>query len=421
MARYNGPENGADVAYALAADVSGNVYVTGESDGGASYEDYATIKYDSGGNQLWAARYNGPGNDEDTPYAVALDTSGNVYVTGRSIGFGTHYDYATIKYDSGGNQLWVARYNGPGNSYDTPYALALDAFGNVYVTGNSDADYATIKYDSGGNQLWVARYNGGIDCPEALAVDASGNVYVTGNSNADYATIKYRQITQPEVEISITPQNPPIEIPPEGGSFYYDGTITNNTDSSVVVDAWAMVRLPDQSYYGPVKLYQNIPLGPYQSRSANNIRQNVPGYAPAGEYRYIAFVGQHPDVKLDSSYFDFTKLGTVGSYASKVESWEVFGFFEEVPAEPLVTGLQTAYPNPFNTEASISYSIIKPYWVRLEVFDLLGRRVATLVDAEQPSGVHSVIWDASNHSSGIYFYRLTAGDYTETRRTTLLK
>ncbi len=206
VARYNGPGNYHDDAYALAVDAAGNVYVTGYSNGVGNNVDYATIKYGSSGNQLWVARYNGPGNGDDTAEALAIDAAGNVYVTGQSYGAGTNFDYATIKYDSNGNQLWVARYNGPGGHQDIAKALAVDASGNVYVTGKSigagNYHYATVKYDSNGNQLWVARYNGlvnGSDLAYALAVDAAGNVYVTGESyggatsDYDYATIKYVQ------------------------------------------------------------------------------------------------------------------------------------------------------------------------------------------------------------------------------------
>ena len=138
VARYDGPANSTDIATALAVDTEGNVYVTGWSIGSGTGDDHATIKYDSEGNQLWVARYNGPGNGSDLATALALDASGNVYVTGDSYRTRTGHDYTTIKYDSEGNQLWVARYNGPGNGADLAYALALDPSGNVYVTGYSE-------------------------------------------------------------------------------------------------------------------------------------------------------------------------------------------------------------------------------------------------------------------------------------------
>jgi len=114
VARYNGPGNGTDYATALAVDSQGNVYVTGVSEGSGTGRDYATIKYDANGTQLWVRRYNGPGNGWDDAFALAVDRQGNVYVTGWSIGSGTGDDYATIKYvpcpgpcpgDVDGNQL----------------------------------------------------------------------------------------------------------------------------------------------------------------------------------------------------------------------------------------------------------------------------------------------------------------------------
>ena len=206
VARYDGPQNSDDNAYVLAIDSSGNIYVTGTSFGGATNYDYATVKYGADGSQIWAVRYNGPGNDDDGAQDLAIDSGGNVYITGYSYDSNTNYDYATVKYDHNGNHLWSARYNGPDNSGDYAYALAIDNSGNVYVTGisfdgNTANDYATVKYSSDGKQLWVARYNGtgnSDDYASSIFVDNNGNVYTSGQSiasgtNFDYATIKYIQ------------------------------------------------------------------------------------------------------------------------------------------------------------------------------------------------------------------------------------
>ena len=207
VARYNGSINGTDMAYDLAVDPTGNVYVTGSSRVSETNTDYTTTKYDASGNQLWVKTYNGTGNAFDVATAIATDANGNVYITGQSEGSGSSYlDYVTIKYDTHGNELWVRRYDGPGVSTDFVAAIAVDIAGNVYITGSSygitsSTDYATIKYDTDGNIVWVSRYDGpgnGFDGANALVLDAIGNVYVTGYSTGigtaeDYATVKYNQ------------------------------------------------------------------------------------------------------------------------------------------------------------------------------------------------------------------------------------
>ncbi|MDD5530607.1 MAG: SBBP repeat-containing protein [bacterium] len=204
VARYNGSVSvpGAyDAAYAMVVDDSGYIYVTGESCDTA-WSDYMTIKYNSSGDTVWVRKYNGPDNLDDAAYAIAVDKSGNVYVTGASVGNGTDYDYATVKYNSAGDKMWVRRYgsgSGTGSKYDVGRALALDSIGNVYVTGTSNGNgYATIKYNSLGDTMWVRIY-GGSNEANAISVDPNGNVYVTGTSVGsgnvnDYATIKYNSV-----------------------------------------------------------------------------------------------------------------------------------------------------------------------------------------------------------------------------------
>jgi Beta-propeller repeat len=205
IARYNGPAAGDDVAAAIAVDGSGNVYVTGSSVDPDGFPDYATIKYSSSGQEQWVTRFNGPDGFFDEAAAIAVDSSGNVYVTGSSYHSDNTSDYATIKYDSAGQEQWVSRYDAPGQSFDNPSAIAIDGSGAVYVTGSSALsdgvapDYATVKFDAGGQEQWVARYDGpggSDDNATAIAIDGSENVYVTGASvgatfDFDYATIKY--------------------------------------------------------------------------------------------------------------------------------------------------------------------------------------------------------------------------------------
>src|SRR4051794_24339378 len=106
--------------------------------------------------QQWVVTKNGTGNGDDAITATATDNNGNVYVTGYSYTTNRGNDYLTIKYNANGVQQWQKRYDGPGSGDDNPHALFVDANGNVYVTGISDAypsygldnDVATVKYNS---------------------------------------------------------------------------------------------------------------------------------------------------------------------------------------------------------------------------------------------------------------------------------
>jgi len=83
--------------------------------------------------------------------------------------------------------------------------------------------------------------------------------------------------------------------------------------------------------------------------------------------------------------------------------------------------LSAAYPNPFNSSTIIEYSLPEAVEVSVEIFDLLGRKVQTLVKGKQDAGIYSITWDAGDQASGVYFYRITAGEFVQTRRMVLLK
>src|SRR5688572_19932749 len=140
--------------------------------------------------EAWASRYNDPGTLMDFGQAIATDAAGNVYVTGRSeFAWSTTLmsaDITTIKYDSRGNQVWLRKYNSPFDRWDDAVDIAVDASGNIIITGSSRSanydDIITIKYNANGDKLWEARYDGpqhGSDWGSALALDAAGNIYVT--------------------------------------------------------------------------------------------------------------------------------------------------------------------------------------------------------------------------------------------------
>jgi hypothetical protein len=215
-----------DYGYGIATDAGGNVLVTGRFDSpsitfgatvltNAGARDMFIVKYDAGGNVLWAN--SAGGTDVDYSNGVATDGSGNVLVTGNfgsdSITFGTtvltinanigYYDIFIVKYDSAGNVLWAN--SAGGTDWDNGSSVATDTGGNVLVTGNFYApsiafettvltsagtrDMFIVKYDPSGNLLW-ANSAGGTewDNGNSVATDAGGNVLVTGSFGGDSIT-----------------------------------------------------------------------------------------------------------------------------------------------------------------------------------------------------------------------------------------
>jgi hypothetical protein len=204
--RYNGPADIGDDATAIALDSAGNVFVTGSSVSSiADVLGYATIKYSSAGVPVWTNRLK-LSTSNSSARAIAVDSNGNVFVTGSALSASTDYDYATVAYSAIGIPLWTNRFNGAANGADGANAIAVAMDGKVFVTGYSSTSraypynwgYATIAYSNTGAPLWTNRFNGsGVDYhePRAIAVDPSGNVIVTGesdiNSGSAFATIAY--------------------------------------------------------------------------------------------------------------------------------------------------------------------------------------------------------------------------------------
>jgi hypothetical protein len=222
--------------------------------------------------------------------------------------------------------------------------------------------------------------------------------------------------------VELYPRNTPIVIPPEGGDIVYDGWVFNFVSHSRRADIWTFAFIPGIGRYGPIDLYRNVRI-PADSLGMNEIVQHVPGAAPEGDYVFAAYVGSYPSNIIDSSYFYFSKGGSV---ASGVMSWfDCKGWFKGVNLEesnlPSDYSLSQNHPNPFNATTIINYVFPLDSYVKLEVYNTLGQKVATLVDSRQQAGYKSVVWDASAVSSGIYFYRLVAGDYTENKRMMLVK
>jgi len=263
----------------------------------------------------------------------------------------------------------------------------------------------------------------GTGAPVSIPIEpqSPGATMIVTVTLADY--YRYQQEVPVEglaMTMLLEPDNPPVVVP-RGGSFGFTGTVTNNGDNAVYVDLWTMAYVPGVGMYGPLKVYNNVPFNPHQVRSAH-LAQSVPNIAPiSDQYFYWGYVGDYPSTVIDSSYFPFEVIAGALTKAGE-QGWVLSGsFLEGVTDLPSEFALMSNYPNPFNASTVIEYQLPVASSVKLEVYNLLGSKVVTLLDAQQEAGYKSVTWDASEVSSGIYFYKLTAGEYTETMRMMLVK
>jgi len=413
--RYNGAAEGGDESYALGIDNSGNIFISGNSDQGATSADIVTIKYTPSGSQIvsfinlpnfqrpnalkinnngdvfiagitrtganpttddyltikynnsltfqWLKTYNGTANNADNATALVTDASGNIYVTGFSYWSGQFFNYVTIKYNSNGDSLNAASYNGPLNNNDIPTSIGIDNANNIYVTGYSVAaispdyvnDYATLQYNSSIEQQWVNRYNGtgnSDDKATSLAIDRFNNVYVTGfSANSlsfyDYLSIKYSSSGTPLCTLR---QN-------------VAGSNMNAYANQIVVDTAQVFYLTGSA--------------------------NVSGSG----LNYLTIRNSLYPVGL------------------KPLSGEV----------PVKFELYQNYPNPFNPITIIRFDVSAASIVKLAVFDVSGKEISILANEYLKPGVYEYSWDASGYSTGIYFYKLSTEKYSDTKKMALIK
>lgn len=222
------------------------------------------------------------------------------------------------------------------------------------------------------------------------------------------------------IAVTLTPETWPIIIPPAGGSFDY--TIELSAPTSVqTFDVWIDAVLPNGSVYGPV-IARTVTQQAGQSLS-RDMTQNVPGGAPAGSYLYRAMIGdQDLGVVWSLDSFEFSKSGVVqgsaGSWAC-VETARGDETTREEDAGALLLCSNT--PNPFNPLTTLRFSLSEAARVHLEVYNMQGQKLGTLVEGWRDAGVHEVTFDGSGLASGMYLYRLQVGELISTGKMILLK
>jgi hypothetical protein len=431
--RTHGTEDNYDCAFSVQQTTDGGYIVVGKSDYWETNDTQARIyKTDADGDTLWTRTYGGSAWDE--AYSVQQTTDGGYIVAGYTESFGAgNQDFYLLKIDADGDTLWTRTYGGTGRdeaqsvhqTTDGGYILA----GYSWSFGAGQSDFYLVRTDADGDTLWTHTY-GGTRWDYGRSVDQTtdGGYILTGYTDSfgaggtDLYLVKtVGEAQEPEVSIEITPDDPPVTVP-QGGRFGYTGTLTNNTEDPQATDIWVMAVGPLEGVYGPFKEFYDFHLNPGESRSAH-FNQRVPNLAPVGHYDYVAYCGDYPSVVMDSSFFQIEVIA--GTSSGREDSgWllsDCLDGREGLTNLPSDYGLIGSHPNPFNASTVIEYELPQASDVTLEVYNILGEKVATLVDSKQQAGYRSIIWDASEVSSGLYFYKLTAGDFSETKRMMLVK
>ena len=415
-----------DVAYCVQQTDDGGYIVAGEIENSSDWDDFYLVKTDANGNPIWTRTY---GNIyDDCAQSVQQTDDGGYIVAGWMQGFGFgSYDFYLVKTDSIGDTLWTHTYGG--SVHDYGYSVQQTTGGGYIVAGYtwgggpSDYDFYLVKTDTIGNSLWTRTYGGSnSDLAFSVQQTSAGGYIVAGYTYSDAGRndMYLVRVSEEDYDIDMVPDNSPVVVP-AGGSFGVTGIIGNPCDSYIgTIDVWYGVQAFG-NYYEQGS-FQNLgPLAPYTYISAHLV-QSVPWYAPAGNYIYKAWCGSYPFVSVqDSAWFTFTvtaDLGGADEWICEGGEWLEKDNNIELPG---VTALSSNYPNPFNCVTNIGFDLVNGGNMRLDVYNLKGQLVETLIDGYYSEGNHNIKWDASHYSSGIYFYKLTKGDDVFTKRMTLLK
>ncbi len=396
---YTGPSSGNNATYptSLSVDDLGNVYVAGTSEGligiHGLFQDFTTIKYSPGGLPLWVSRYNGPGTDADVIKSMAIDSLGNVYVTGfaggGSSGSSDSYNnITTIKYNTFGDTVWMRTYAGPGTATDEAHKLKIDENGNVYVTGKSfqgaaaQFDIVTIKYNADGTELWKKFFNGfdsdtdeGVD----LAVDGGGNVFVTGTSDYgppndfDIITIKYDSLGiekwSDNFDGSSQSNDASAEINLDGdGNIYVLGTTVNTTTSN----DFQLIKYNTFGTQLLEKKYSN-------SSAAGSAEDAVSLFVDDLNYVYVAGMSA-----LDYAVVKYSQ--TIGMNEHSVQN------------------LFSIYPNPSNGKFFLKSGNTGIDLV--EIYSIIGEKMIAFSQIRQNTLTEI---DLTGQSKGVYLAKVTAG------------
>ena len=445
---YSVPDLGVAATW-LSVDPFGNIIVTGYPRTFSSNPievGLLTLKYDNNGNLLWDKLISGT-------WAFAarsiVDQSGNIYVTGRDWQYTATYDFVTVKYAPDGTQLWMDTFDQNGG-FHTPSNMELDQSNNVFITGGGlSGGLITVMYNSSGQRQWVKEEPG--TPGQSIRVDGSGGIFITGSyydvntgTSNDFRLIKYdysgNLLWQKFYDFGNAEYGRLVNIDSQSnliitgygallGEFFV-GWLTAKFDPAGNLLWYNRFKLnpsweeyPYFTLMGPQdEIYVTGNAGVNSGGTTYHGMETV-RYNSDGSNQWIAEVNLYAGIGKGLALSGDLSLYAVGQFY-----YSVIKYSQNMPTEaeqisgfPEKFNLEQNYPNPFNPSTKIKYSIPQTSHVQIKIFDVLGNEIETLVKEEKPIGNYELDWDAIGLPSGIYFYRLQAGSFIDTKKMILLK
>lgn len=396
---------GYSFARSITRTMDGCYVITGQAGYGGFYGHPFLLKIDQNGNEIWHRVY----EEGMCGNSVIENSSGNFLIVGGHLG--NLADCIIIFADAGGNELWHRIHDIDLNEYGEDVLQHPDS--GYIITGCTGAgsgdgwDIFILKTDELGEQEWMKRYGfQGANCddyPGTIESTSDGG-YVIGattysidNTYADFWLLK----TDSQCDT--------IWTSIIGGQYDEIGRAAIQTyDGRYVIIGFSYTFGPGGKDVYVVKtnafgdILWSEAIGGYYSDRGWDLIENK-------DYELVV-VGQT----------DSFGAGSKDVYVIKLPPDQV-DVGDDLYTLPLACKLSQNYPNPFNASTIIKYELPHQSLVTIEVYDILGRRVSNIHDGLQPEGYHQVIWDAEDISSGIYFYKLQAGNYIETKKMMLIK
>lgn len=439
---FDGAAHGPDQATVICADASNNIYVAGFTTGQNSQEDYILIKYNSAGVRQWFKTYDGPGHNTDIATSIAVnnysltESEDFVVISGYSRTGQTQEteDIVTISYnEANGEQLWSSRFNGngSGNLMDKAYAITVDKNNDVYVTGYSQRsasakDVITIAYNDNGEIKWHAFYNGTAnsdDIAYRILASEDNNILVCGSSRRssqqgteDYVTLDYHA-SNGNLKWAKTVNGP-------GNSVDVATSMAFTQNSQYVcVTGFSKAASTSQSYDILTVMYK-VSNGTLQDSSrfrTNGFDEcNASGISVSSEGDiYISGFSVKPNPNRQAASLVGNSCILTLKYSGSLEMKGHHNSGDNTEKKSLQ--LNQNFPNPFNPSTIISFYIPDDAFTKVTIYDMLGREIKTLVSENLNAGVHTVQFDGSNLSSGIYFYELNVNGIKNIKKMILVK